>query len=166
MEVHNPTDDRIVKFLKEKGYETEGDQLDAGKMTWFLKMIVGIVMAVGLIICILSFYILMLSIYLILQKNTMKLENLLLIGYSPFQTAWPYQMLTLLLNGLVLLLAVGCVVWIRNLYIDMFAPLFPMLDDTNLFPVISIGILIYLGVSLLNAIAIRRKINSIWMHRS
>lgn len=166
VEVHNPTDDRIVKFLKEKGYETEGDQLDAGKMTWFLKMIVGIVMAVGLIICILSFYILMLSIYLILQKNTMKLENLLLIGYSPFQTAWPYQMLTLLLNGLVLLLAVGCVVWIRNLYIDMFAPLFPMLDDTNLFPVVSIGVLIYLGVSLLNAIAIRRKINSIWMHRS
>ena len=80
VEVHNPADERIVKFLKEKGYEIEGDQLDAGKTTWFLKLVVGIVLAIGLVICILSFYILMLSIYLILQKNTEKLENLLLIG--------------------------------------------------------------------------------------
>ena len=33
----------------------------------------------------------MLSIYLLLQKNTSKLENLLLIGYSPAKVALPYQ---------------------------------------------------------------------------
>lgn len=44
----------------------------------------------------------MLSIYLLLQKNTSKLENLLLIGYSPAKVALPYQMLTLALNAVVL----------------------------------------------------------------
>lgn len=166
VEVYNPTDDRIVKFLKEKGYETEGDQLDAGKTTWFLKLIVGVVLTIGLIICVLSFYILMLSIYLILQKNTTKLENLLLIGYSPFQVAWPYQILTLLLNGVVLLLAFGCIVWIRNIYIGLFAPLFPLLEESHMFPVICTGILLYIGVSFLNVVAIHRKIKAIWLHKS
>lgn len=68
VEVHNPADERIARFLKEKGYETEGDKADAGKTAWFLKLIVGIVMSVGVIISLLSFYILILSIYLLLQK--------------------------------------------------------------------------------------------------
>ena len=65
----------MSKFFKDKGYDTEDDKLDAGKTTWFLKVIVGIVLSVGLLISVLSFYILMLSIYLLLQKNTSKLEN-------------------------------------------------------------------------------------------
>lgn len=32
---------------------------------------------------VMSFYILMLSIFLLLQKNSAKLENLLLLGYAP-----------------------------------------------------------------------------------
>ena len=64
VEVNNPADDRIARFFKERGYETEDDKLDAGKTTWFLKVVVGIVLSVGLLISVLSFYILMLSIYL------------------------------------------------------------------------------------------------------
>ncbi len=165
VEVHNPADERIVKFLKEKGYEIEGDQLDAGKTTWFLKLVVGIVLAIGLVICILSFYILMLSIYLILQKNTEKLENLLLIGYSPSQVAWPYQMLTLFLNGMVLLLALAVVVWVRSLYQEIFAPLFPLSEKKGVFFVASMGIILFLSVSLLNIVAIRHKIKAIWKHK-
>ena len=39
VEVNNPTDDRIARFFKDKGYDTEDDKLDAGKTTWFLKVI-------------------------------------------------------------------------------------------------------------------------------
>jgi hypothetical protein len=77
------------------------DRVDAGKTTWFLKMVVGIVLTVGLIISVLSFYLLMLSIYLLLQKNTKKLENLLMIGFSPAAVARPYQVLTVALNAAV-----------------------------------------------------------------
>ena len=42
VEVSNPADERIAKFFQDRGYETENDKLDAGKTTWFLKMIVGI----------------------------------------------------------------------------------------------------------------------------
>ena len=165
VEVNNPTDDRIARFFKDKGYDTEDDKLDAGKTTWFLKVIIGIVLSVGLLISVLSFYILMLSIYLLLQKNTSKLENLLLIGYSPAKVALPYQMLTLGLNAVVLFLSVGIVIYVRNSYMDMIEKLFPQLEEGNLGPAMVIGILLFVGVSLFNIIAVRRKVASIWMHK-
>lgn len=166
VEVGNPTDDRIARFFKKHGYETEDDKLDAGKTTWFLKVVVGIVLAVGLIISILSFYILMLSIYLLLQKNSTKLENLLLIGYGPNRVALPYQILTIGLNACVLVLAIGVVLYVRTLYMDVVVQMFPSLAEGNVWLMMLIGILLFLGVSFFNFIAVKKKVASIWMRKS
>ena len=81
MNVGNPANQQITKYLDSKNYEVEDDKLDAEKTTYFLRMTVTMVMVVGLVISLLSFYILMLSIYLLVQKNSSKLETLLLMGY-------------------------------------------------------------------------------------
>ncbi|WP_373758407.1 ABC transporter permease [Bacteroides heparinolyticus] len=162
VEVKNPTDTAINEYFSANGYETEGDNLDAGKNTYFLRLVTGIVMAVGLFISILSFYILMLSIFLLLQKNTVKLENLLLIGYSPTQVALPYHVLTIGLNVAVLFLATGGVMWIRTYYIEKIQSFFPQLEESSLLPCLLTGFLLFLVVSLLNILAIRRKISGIW----
>ena len=162
VEVYNPADDAIARFLQQKGYDTEEDKLDAGKTTYFLKIGSGVVMSVGLLISVLSFYILMLSIFLLLQKNTVKLENLLLIGYSPTRVATPYYILTVGLNVLVLLLAIGCVAWVRSYYIEVVQNLFPQLESGSLLPCILTGCLLFFAVSLLNILAIGKKIISIW----
>lgn len=96
LEVNNPTDSRIAQYMQQKGYDVEDNKLDAGKTTYFLKVVVSMVLLVGLLVSILSFYILMLSIYLLVQKNTQKLENLLLIGYSPNRVSRPYQLLKII----------------------------------------------------------------------
>ena len=166
VEVGNPTDDRIARFFKEHGYETEDDKLDAGKTTWFLKVVVGIVLAVGLIISILSFYILMLSIYLLLQKNSTKLENLLLIGYGPNRVALPYQILTIVLNACVLVLAIGVVLYVRTLYMNVVVQMFSSLGEGNVWLMMLIGILLFLGVSFFNVVAVKKKVASIWMRKS
>ena len=166
VEVNNPTDDRIARFFKERGYETEDDKLDAGKTTWFLKVVVGIVLAVGLLISVLSFYILMLSIYLLLQKNTTKLENLLLIGYGPNRVALPYQVLTVGLNACVLVLAMSAVLYVRTLYMEVVKQMFPSLGEGSFWWMSVIGVLLFVGVSLLNIIAVKKKVASIWMHKS
>ena len=162
VEVNNPTDTKITDYFHKKNYETEGDNLDAGKTTYFLRLITGIVLGVGLFISILSFYILMLSIFLLLQKNTVKLENLLLIGYSPTRVALPYYILTVGLNILVLLLSIGSVTFIRTYYTDVIQTLFPQLETGSLLPCIIVGCLLFLAVSLLNILTIRRKIMGIW----
>ena len=162
VEVDNPTDDRIARFFRERGYETEDDKLDAGKTTWFLKVVVGIVLSVGLLISVLSFYILMLSIYLLLQKNSTKLENLLLIGYGLHRVALPYQTLTIGLNAVVLLLSVGVVMWVRTLYLDVVEKMFPSLDAGGCWVMMAVGVLLFVAVSFFNVVAIRKKVLSLF----
>lgn len=162
VEVKNPTDTTITDYFQLKNYETEGDNLDAGKTTYFLRLITGIVSGVGLFISILSFYILMLSVFLLLQKNTAKLENLLLIGYSPSKVALPYHVLTVGLNLLVLILAIGGVAWLRSYYTGVLQTLIPQLETGSLLPCILAGSILFIAVSALNILLIRRKILSIW----
>lgn len=166
IEVNNPADSAIASYFQKKGYETEDGKLDAGKTTYFLRLIVGIVLGVGLFISVLSFYILMLSIFLLLQKNTTKLESLLLIGYSPNRVALPYQILTVGLNVIVLLLSIGIVSWLRTYYIDSIRLLFPQLETGSLWLAIGMGIFLFLIVSIINILAVRRKVISIWMHKN
>lgn len=165
VEVDNPTDDGILQFLQEKGYETEKEKLDAGKTTYFLKIVSGIVMGVGLLISVLSFYLLMLSVYLLVQKNTVKLENLLLIGYSPWQVSFPYHLLTVGMNILVLLLALGFLSLLRGYYLDMIYLLFPQMEESGVWPAVTVGVMLCLLVSILNVYAIRGKIMGIWKHK-
>ena len=165
VEVNNPADDRIAQFFRERGYETEDDKLDAGKTTWFLKVVVGIVLSVGLLISALSFYILMLSIYLLLQKNTTKLENLLLIGYGPHRVAMPYQTLTIVLNAVVLVLSVGMVLWVRSLYLEVVRQMFPSLEGGAWWPMLVVGILLFVAVSCFNVMAIRKKVLGLFLRK-
>lgn len=165
IEVSNPADERIVQFFQQKGYEQEGNELEAGKTSWFLKVVVGVVLSVGLLISVLSFYILILSVYLLLQKNMRKLETLLLIGYSPVQVARPYQLLTIGLNLLVLLLGLGIVAGIRSVYLPVFSSLLTGGDGGSLLPALLAGAVVFVLVSVLNGIIIRRKIDGIWARK-
>lgn len=165
IEVSNPADENITKYLDDKGYEVDSDKLQSEKTTYFLRMIVMIVMAVGIVISILSFYILMLSIYLLVQKNTSKLENLLLIGYSPIRVAMPYELLTLGLNAIVLIVALLMISFIRNYYMGVIEILFPQIDEGNILPSVILGFILFTFVSIMNFIAIYRKIIRIWWRK-
>ena len=165
VEVGNPADDNITKYLDKKGFEVESDKLQAEKTTYFLKMIVSLVMVIGLVISLLSFYILMLSIYLIVQKNSSKLENLLFIGYSPAKVALPYQTLTIALNIAVLLITWIILFFVRGYYMEVIETLFPQIESGSMIMSIGLGILLFLIVTAINQIAIRRKVMSIWKRK-
>lgn len=161
VEVANPADERIMTFFEEKRYEVETDKLNAEKTTYFLRMIVTIVMVIGLVISVLSFYILMLSIFLLVQKNSEKLQNLLLIGYSPARVARPYQTLTIVLNMAVALIAWGVVALVRGYYMDIVETIFPQIDPGSLWPSAVLALILLTVVSLLNILVIRHQINRI-----
>lgn len=165
VEVGNPTDENITTYLDKHGYEVDGDKLQNEKTAYFLKMLVSVVMIIGVVISVLSFYILMLSIYLLVQKNTTKLENLLLIGYSPFRVALPYETLTLCLNAFVLLDALVSIGLMRNYYMGIIETLYPSIDDGSMFPAITLGFALFVIVSVANQIAIYRKVMRIWRRK-
>ena len=165
VQVNNPSDPQFTKYLDQKGYEIENDKLNTEKTTYFLRLLVTMVVGVGLVISALSFYILMLSIYLLVQKNTHKLENLLLIGYRPAQVALPYQMLTIGLNLLIYGLALLAIFFARSYYMDLIETLFPNIEDGNMLPAIAVGALLFVLVRLSNYAIIARKIVRIWKRK-
>ena len=165
VDANNPADEHISQYIEKKGYEIEDSQLNAEKTTYFLKLMVTMVMIVGLVISILSFYILMLSIYLLVQKNSSKLENLLLIGYKPGQVARPYQLLTIGLNLGVLLISWLVLYFVRQYYMDIIESLFPNIEDGNMLPAVGMGIVLFVLVSVCNLIAIKHKIVRIWKRK-
>ena len=165
VEVKNPADEKIMKYFDSKGYEVETDKLAAEKTTYFLRLIVTLVIIIGLIISALSFYILMLSVFLLVQKNSEKLENLLLIGYSPTKVALPYQILTIALNAVVVVIALIIVAMIRKYYMEIIETIFPQIEEGSLMPSILVGFILLVVVSILNIFAIRRKILRVWQRR-
>lgn len=164
LDVTNPADQRIGTYLEDHNYELEDNNLDAEKTTYFLKLMVTLVMGVGVVISALSFYVLLLSIYLLVQKNTTKLQNLLLIGYSPSRVALPYQMLTLVLNFAVLVASFSLLLIIRGYYIDIVETLFPDLPSTGVAATLGIGLALFLFVTGINFAILWRKTISIWRH--
>lgn len=166
VEVKNPSDSRIAQYFAQKHYQTEGNGLDDGKTSYFLRLLTGIVLAVGAIICLLAFYLLVLSIFLLLQKNAAKLENLLLLGYSPAQVARPYQWLAIGLNAAGLLAALGCVMWTRANYLEGLRLLFPQMETANLWPSLTTGIALAALLAALNVRFIQKKVKRIWMGKA
>ena len=162
VQVGNPGNQNVTQYLDSKNYEVEDNNLGAEKTTYFLKMMVSMVMVVGLIISILSFYILMLSIYLLVQKNSSKLENLLLVGYDLGKVGLPYKLLTIILNISVLMIAFMVLIIVRKSYMDTIYTLFPDLNDGSMIPSLLLGLALFVVISVLNCIVINRKIMRIW----
>lgn len=165
VDVKNPTETSVSQYMDNHGYDISDNNMNAERITSFLRLLVGIVIIVGIIISALSFYILILSIYLLVQKNSTKLENLLLIGYSIRKVCSPYLRLTIGLNLIVLLAALGLLSVIRHYYMLQLQILSPDLENNSLLPAIILGVTLFLLVSALNIAIINRKIVRIWFRK-
>lgn len=120
----------------------------------------------GLVFSVMSFYILMLSIFLLLQKNSAKLETLLLLGYAPGRVARPYWLLTLWLNLGVFVVAVVLSWLVRMWYLPELAALQEGYAPSGVGVTWACGIGLALLLSLSNGIAIRRRIDTLNRKRS
>ncbi len=162
VEVSSPGDIKIEQYMNDHRYEIAGDKMSSSKANYFLTVISGIVIAVGILISLLSFFVLMLSIYLLLQKNTRKLQDLLLLGYSPAQVSRHYIMLVVALNAVVLVLAIVLMLIGRLAYMDMIHAF--GISGSSVWVAILVGLVIMGAITAGNIHAIRSKINSLWLH--
>ena len=162
VEVSSPGDVKIEQYMDEHHYEVAGDKMSTSKANYFLTVISGIVIAVGIIISLLSFFVLMLSIYLLLQKNTRKLQDLLLLGYSPREVSKPYILLVVGLNAAVLVAAIVLMLLGRTTYMGMIHAF--GVSGAGIGVAVLVGILIMGAITAGNIHAIRRKVNALWLH--
>lgn len=107
IEVSRPGDPAIADYLAAHRYESAGDKVDNAKTARFLAVVTAVVIGVGAVISILAFFILLLSIYLLLQKNRSKIRDLILLGYRPAAVATHYYIIVGWINLAVLVASVS-----------------------------------------------------------
>ena len=164
VEVNSPGDVKMQEYLSEHGYQVAGDKMQQGKAQYFLNLIVTIVIIVGIIISLLSFFVLMLSIYLLLQKNTKKLQDLLLLGYSPAQVSRTYISMVAAINAGVLVISVIIMLVARSCYLPTLKALGT--NGGTIVIALAVAVIIMALITAGNIVAIKRKINALWIHNA
>lgn len=147
-------------YLKEHGLEIAGDKEGADKVSQFMGLVSGVVAATGFVISLLALFILLLSIFLLLQKSRHTLRNLILLGYSPAQVSKYYEKMVLGINSLITLLAVGFTFICRLIW---HKPLVALgLGNGNVLFMIGAAVVYFILISGINIVVIRRHLLSIW----
>jgi hypothetical protein len=144
--------------MKEHNLVAEDKPSESSKALFLLQVCILIIVCIGVIFSLLSIIILTLSIYLLLQKNIAKLENLVLIGYTPFYVSMPYILLTVVLNLSILVISILAVIFAQNAYMGYLGTLFGTTFETSPMASILAGVAITLAIMLFNFGIIYRKI--------
>ena len=149
------------EYLQEHGYVAEDKPAESGKALFLLRVFVAVIVGIGAVFSLLSIIILTLSIYLLLQKNVSKLENLVLVGYKPSYVAMPYNLLTMILNISIYLISIVLVSYLQGYYMEHIGQLLGVTSEASPATSIVAGLVLTAVITLFNFFIIHRKIAEI-----
>lgn len=156
VELSKPGDPAIKKYLASHGMEMAGDKADSSSAAYFLSILTAVVVGIGFVISLLAFFILLLSIHLLLQKNKDKLHDLMLLGYSPTQVSRQYCRMVAIINGAV---CAGAIIAMLISRAIVNVPLSRIgVEASTPYITVSVGVAAMITVTLLNFASIRRRV--------
>ena len=133
VEVKNPSDPAIALYLRDHHYESEGERLASSESMYLLRLLAGLVLAIGVLI----------------------------LGYTRSAVIRPYVTLTLLVQSAVLVLSLVAVSYARDYYIEAAQRLLSDEVDSGMGMTILIGLGIFLVTALINTLSIGHKVRSL-----
>ncbi len=148
------------QYLEKHDLEVAGDKEDAGKISSFLGIVSAVVTTNGVVICILAMFILVLSIFLLLQKSRDKLRNLMLLGYHPMYIARYYEHMVVVANILIALISIFVTLVARTFWDDELVNI--GLGEASTLPTIGFAFIYLIGVTALDILIIRNRLLEIW----
>lgn len=155
--------DEMNSYLQAHGYEQAGDKEGEGKISKFLGVVSGVVTINGMVICALAIFILLLSIFLLLQQSRDKLSYLMLLGYSPNTVGKYYMRLVAAINSAITVIALGVTVLARTIWAE---PLREIgIGDASIVPIFIIALAYLILVNIINARVIHNRMHRIWHNR-
>lgn len=158
IDTNSPGDVAITQYIDDHNMEIAGDK-SASQASYFVNLVSGLTVGVGIVITTLSIFILLLSISLLMQKNREKLHALIMQGY-PLQTVGaPYVKLIALVSVVAYVLAVGTMLICRNFYIDGLSGMSGG-ETGSLWLSLTVGLIITLLSFAFNALSVKRKVRS------
>ncbi len=109
----------ILNYLDTKRYEPENRVFDSEGINSIVSFVVSSTLIIGAIITLLSLALLLLTIYLIIERGKDKVFTLSTLGYSLGAIVKPYRVVSLRSVSISFLMAYVMAVVIRFLYVDI-----------------------------------------------
>lgn len=145
--------------IRESGYEIAGDAQKSSQIIYLFRIALSVVLFIGLLISLLAFFLLMLSVYLIMVKNRERIQTLYLIGYTPKEVGRTYTSLIWGINLIAWIAVIVALLLVRYAYTSYWEVL-----NTSAFNGLSVlfTLVFVLLFSVLQTIFLRRKLISYW----
>lgn len=156
LDVSSPGDVAITQYLDSHGLEMAGDK-SGSQASFLLKIVTGIILAIGSVITLLSFFILLLSISLLMEKNRDKMHTLLMLGYPLKEVGAPFRRIIFIASTAALLAALLAVLLLRVYYGEALSGMTTG-STGNLWLVPLTGILLTAAIIIFNILAVRKKV--------
>lgn len=153
----------MLKYLKRENLEVGGSQSESNKISGFLGTASIVVSIGGAVMSMLAVFILILSLFLLLQKNRKTLRNLILLGYSPRELGRYYEYAVFVANVGITVISVAITYCCREGWLRQLKEL--DLGNASLWPVVVTAALYLFVVSMVNLHIIRSHLIKIWRDR-
>lgn len=147
-------------YLKAHNIESSADTSDAGNIARFLGLVSGVVGAGGLTICLLALFILVLSLFLLLQKSRHTLRGLMLLGYHPREIGRYYALIVVATNIITLILALSAALLCRPFWDQGLVDI--GLGQGAVWPMFTFAFVYMALATAFDLFIIRRRLDEIW----
>ncbi len=159
IDVSSPGDVAIADYLSSHGLEVAGDK-SGSSAAYLLKVVIGIIVSVGILITLLSVFVLMLSISLLMEKNRSVIHRLLMLGAPLREVAAPYSLMIVLGCAIAWILSMVAIIILRSFYSTALEG-FGISSDGLIWGVVT-GTVLVVMVILVDILEVRRKVTFAW----
>ncbi len=115
---NDPASPDMMQYFQEKEYIIDTGILSSAKALFFLRIIITIVLIIGIIIIALAFWVMIISLLLLLERNHDNISKLSLLGYSLNQISKPYSNLIIILLFSMYFISFIPLLIFRNIYLS------------------------------------------------
>jgi hypothetical protein len=150
----------LMQLIEDNEYILDGGSEDMMRMLAVVRTIITIVVAVGLLISALAFFLLLISIVLLIEKNRYKNETLHQIGYPDRKIAVPYQTLAVTFDFIVWAIAAVITILVYPVLVSLMQTISPGFEPSGSGLIILSACALFALFSLIHILLIRRKIRS------
>lgn len=161
LDVSSPGDVKIQEYMDNHNYEIAGDK-SGSRASYLVNVITGIALGVGALITVLSFFILLLSISLLMQKNRDKIHSLIMQGVDLRVISGVYIRLVVGINMLAYILAVGAMFLFRGNYLASIRGMGA--TEGEVWLPLGTGLVLTVLLTLLNALSISRRVRRAFLN--
>ncbi|MCH2195905.1 hypothetical protein [Kordia sp.] len=127
MEVTNPSDPKLLDFFEKNNYQYFQSELLSSRISYFLQLVLAIVLGIGILITALSITLVITNINLLILKNKQTICQLYFLGFSRKQIASVYHKISYKILGVSICIALILVVICKFI----FAPFLTILQTES-----------------------------------